>query len=206
VFAAGLALRRAEDTPIARAASPRPTNEVALPIDEASRNAVATDPLQAGPYLKRAILGFNEQMERIVEVAVVLIVGAMLAFISVPDAAYWFVPVLLMIRPICVWVCIAGSTTTLQQRVLMAWFGIRGIGSVYYLMYAINHGLDAGLAEPFIAITLTVVATSIVIHGVSVTPLMQRYARLGNLQRVPPRLMGRDSLSDSGNPGARPRP
>ena len=102
----------------------------------------------------------------------------MLAFISVPDAAYWFVPVLLlMIRPVCVWVCIAGSPTTRQQRVLMAWFGIRGIGSVYYLMYAINHGLDAGLAEPFIAITLTVVATSIVIHGVSVTPLMQRYAR-----------------------------
>ena len=90
-------------------------------------------------------------MERIAEVAVVLIVGAMLAFISVPDAAYWFVPVLLMIRPVCVWVCIAGSTTTRQQRVLMAWFGIRGIGSVYYLMYAINHGLDAGLAEPFIA-------------------------------------------------------
>jgi NhaP-type Na+/H+ or K+/H+ antiporter len=59
----------------------------------------------------------------------------------------------------------------------MAWFGIRGIGSVYYLMYAINHGLDAGLAEPFIAIALTVAATSIVIHGVSVTPLMQRYAR-----------------------------
>ena len=178
VFAAGLALRHAEDTPIARTSSPGPTEEPALPVDEASRNAVATDPLQAGPYLKRAILGFNEQMERIVEVAVVLIVGAMLAFTSVPDAAYWFVPVLLlMIRPVCVWVCIAGSTTTRRQRVLIAWFGIRGIGSVYYLMYAINHGLDAGLAEPFIAITLTVVATSIVIHGVSVTPLMQRYAR-----------------------------
>ena len=44
-------------------------------------------------------------------------------------------------------------------------------------MYAINHGLDAGLAEPFIASTLTVVATLIVIRGVSVTPLMQRYAR-----------------------------
>jgi sodium/hydrogen antiporter len=93
VFAAGLALRRAEDAPIARTSSPGPTKEVAL----GSRVAVATDPLQAGPYLKRAILGFNEQMERIVEVAVVLIVGAMLAFLSVPDAAYWFVPVLLLI-------------------------------------------------------------------------------------------------------------
>ena len=146
---------------------------------------------------------------RIVEVAVVLIVGAMLAVISVPDAAYGFVPVLLlMIRPVCVWVSIAGSTTTLQQRVLMAWFGIRGIGSVYYLTYAINHGLDAGLAEPFIAITLTVVATSIVIHGISVTPLMQRYARRKPRPAAPcfrPNPSGplRASHDRTGRPGGR---
>jgi NhaP-type Na+/H+ or K+/H+ antiporter len=44
-------------------------------------------------------------------------------------------------------------------------------------MYAINHGLEAVLAEQLIAITLIVVSTSIVVHGISVTPLMRRYAR-----------------------------
>jgi sodium/hydrogen antiporter len=52
VFAAGLALRRAEDTPIARTSSPGPTEEPALPVDEASRTAVATDPLQRRPVLE----------------------------------------------------------------------------------------------------------------------------------------------------------
>ena len=64
-----------------------------------------------------------------------------------------------------------------EQCWLASWFGIRGIGSIYYLMYAINHGLEPVLAEQLIAITLIVVSTSIVVRGISVTPLMRRYAR-----------------------------
>ncbi len=59
----------------------------------------------------------------------------------------------------------------------MAWFGIRGIGSIYYLMYAITHGLEPALANRLMAITLAVVVASVVFHGVSVTPLMLRYER-----------------------------
>ena len=63
---------------------------------------------------------------------------------------------------------------------MVAWFGIRGIGSLYYLMYAVNHGVTNDLAEPLMGLTLTVVAGSIVLHGISVTPLMAWYrARLG---------------------------
>ncbi len=46
-----------------------------------------------------------------------------------------------------------------------------------YLMSAIVHGLPPALAEQLTALTLRVVATSIVVHGISVTPLMQRYNR-----------------------------
>jgi sodium/hydrogen antiporter len=60
---------------------------------------------------------------------------------------------------------------------MISWFGIRGIGSIYYLMYAINRGLPRSLAEEIIALTLTMVAASIVLHGISVTPLMDRYVR-----------------------------
>lgn len=58
---------------------------------------------------------------------------------------------------------------------MIAWFGIRGIGSVYYLMYAINHGLARPLAEQITAITLAVVTVSILLHGVSVRPMMRLY-------------------------------
>ena len=44
-------------------------------------------------------------------------------------------------------------------------------------MYAINRGLPETLAKELIAITLTTVAASILIHGISVTPLMGLYAR-----------------------------
>lgn len=82
-----------------------------------------------------------------------------------------------VVRPVAVWLGLLGATVSRDQRILISWFGIRGIGSIYYLMYAITHGLPAALASEITALTLTVVAVSIVMHGMSVTPLMNLYAR-----------------------------
>ena len=49
---------------------------------------------------------------------------------------------------------------------------MRGIGSLYYLMYAIQHGLPEPLALKLTQLTLIVVTLSIVLHGISVKPLM----------------------------------
>jgi NhaP-type Na+/H+ or K+/H+ antiporter len=64
-----------------------------------------------------------------------------------------------------------------DQRLLIAWFGIRGIGSIYYLMFALSHGLVGPLADQTINLTLAAVAASIIVHGISVTPLMALYGR-----------------------------
>ena len=61
------------------------------------------------------------------------------------------------------------------QRGMISWFGIRGIGSLYYLMYAVNKGLPEALATQLIALTISVIAVSVIVHGVSVTPLMTWY-------------------------------
>ena len=71
----------------------------------------------------------------------------------------------------------------MTQRGLMGWFGIRGIGSLYYVSYALNHGVSGLLAETLVQIVVTVVATSIVLHGLSVTPILARYER--TLPRAP---------------------
>ena len=47
-----------------------------------------------------------------------------------------------------------------MQRSLIAWFGIRGIGSIYYVAYAVSHGVAEAEAEILMAITLWVVAVS----------------------------------------------
>lgn len=44
-------------------------------------------------------------------------------------------------------------------------------------MYAVEHGLPAELAERLTGIVLTTVAVSMVVHGVSVTPIMTLYGR-----------------------------
>lgn len=55
--------------------------------------------------------------------------------------------------------------------------GIRGIGSVYYLAYAINHDLPPELAHTLTALTLTAVAVSVAAQGITVTPLMSLYSK-----------------------------
>ena len=72
---------------------------------------------------------------------------------------------------------LAGSRTSGLQRRLMSWFGIRGIGSLYYLFYALHHGVEPSLGRRILPLVLTMVAVSIFVHGLSVTPLMQRYTR-----------------------------
>jgi len=81
----------------------------------------------------------------------------------------------LVIRPASVWLGLLGAPVSRDQRAMIAWFGIRGIGSIYYLMYAIEHGLPRPLAEEIVAITLAVVTVSIVLHGISVRPIMHFY-------------------------------
>jgi NhaP-type Na+/H+ or K+/H+ antiporter len=70
-----------------------------------------------------------------------------------------------------------GSDTTMRVRLIIGWFGVRGIGSIYYLMYAINHGLPATLTRDLIQITAIVIALSIIVHGTSVKPLMDKFWR-----------------------------
>ncbi|MEO7912857.1 MAG: cation:proton antiporter [Roseiflexaceae bacterium] len=180
VFATGLALRRIEMQSTATQDVAQDAAPLLQPIPGATDHAeqLATDPEHAPAYMAQAVLGFNEQLERIGEVAVVVLVGGLLAASQLSSEALWFVPLLLLvIRPLSVWLGMLGSHSSGAQRWLIAWFGIRGVGSVYYLAYAVQHGLEPALAERITALVLTTVAVSIVVHGISVTPLMRRYRR-----------------------------
>jgi len=173
VFAAGLALRKIEAMALGHEQAP---DEV-VAAAEGRGEEVATHPETAPAYMAQAVLGFTEQLERIGEVAVVLLVGVMISVTAIPGDALWFVPLLLLvIRPVSAAMGTIGSDTTWLQRAFIAWFGIRGIGSIYYLMYAIVHGVPDETAGLLMGLTLAVVATSVVVHGVSVTPLMRRYS------------------------------
>ena len=73
---------------------------------------------------------------------------------------------------------IVGEQLTQPQRVLIGWFGIRGIGSVFYLLSALRHGLDARLADTLVSLTLWAVAPSIVRPTVTSATTQQPRRRL----------------------------
>jgi NhaP-type Na+/H+ or K+/H+ antiporter len=74
-----------------------------------------------------------------------------------------------------VWLMPWGSLLNGPQRWLIGWFGIRGIGSFYYLFYALNHDLLPSVATLCADLTLSVVAMSILLHGISTQPMLARY-------------------------------
>jgi NhaP-type Na+/H+ or K+/H+ antiporter len=175
VFAAGVALRWVESR---ATGSEREPAEILAEVDTADVEELATRPETAPAYMAQTVLGFTEQLERIGEVAVMLLIGAMLSVEMIPTAALWFVPLLLLvIRPVAVNLGLIGSAVTPLERAYISWFGIRGIGSVYYLMYAIAHDIPEHLALWLTGMTLAVITASIIVHGISVTPLMGRYER-----------------------------
>ena len=173
VFAAGLALRFLER----HHTGDRSPKEM---VEEADGEEVATHPEKAPAHMAEALLEFNERMERVLEVALVLLVGAMLtpAFVSWRDL--WFVPLLfLVIRPIAVLIGAPGKHVGQIQRGLICWFGIRGIGSIYYLMHAVGYGVPPEIAARLVSVTLCVISVSVLVHGISGTPLMKWYRARG---------------------------
>jgi NhaP-type Na+/H+ or K+/H+ antiporter len=175
VFAAGLALQRVRE-------QPRPHTQ---PLSAASGSqghsyeTLATHPHHASATMRDSVQGFNEQLERLAELALVLVVGAMLAYAKPLPAVWWFVPLLLLVlRPLSVVVAVAGEGLTPPQRAMIGWFGIRGIGSVFYLLLALRMGLGGRAADMLVALTLWTVAASIIAHGLTAQPLMRRYIGL----------------------------
>lgn len=190
-FAAGVGLRRAE-VHVVRARPP-PTDLRGLearvapsePGSETPAEAVVerdlTDAARAHPAVAAGEMmveatSFGEALERIAEVVVVVLIGVVAstrldARGLVVAAALFFV-----VRPAATWVGLLGTPTTRAQRVLIAWLGIRGAGTLFYLAYAAHERPSSVTAIGDVA--LTVVVASIVLHGVTATPLLRRYARL----------------------------
>jgi NhaP-type Na+/H+ or K+/H+ antiporter len=126
-------------------------------------------------------LEFTEQMEKLLEVGAILLLGV---FLRVEPILHFGKEALLMaglliflIRPIGVWISTIGGNFHPVKRWLMGWFGVRGVGSLYYLFYAFGEGLQGELAEQIAWITYITVIISIFLHGISSTPLMNWYEK-----------------------------
>ena len=122
----------------------------------------------------------TEQIERIAMMVLLLLLGGalvsgLLAKVTLVDAAV-ALTILLVIRPVTGLIGLAGFKADSTEKLTLAFFGIRGVGSIYYLSYGLNR-LEVDDAERLWGLVGLVVFLSILLHRLTVTPVMRSLDR-----------------------------
>lgn len=120
---------------------------------------------------------FAEQCERLLMAMLLIGFGGALA-IGLLGSVTWrefavAIGIVFVVRPLSGWLCLLGSELRHRERWAIALFGVRGIGSFYYLAFAFNHGEFAEMRSLWSVVAL-VVLMSVLIHGLSAKPAMRR--------------------------------
>ena len=118
---------------------------------------------------------FSDQIERLLSAIILVLFGGALAS-GILGYLDWrgvlvAVVVVLVVRPLAGMAGLARSPMPGRERAAIAFFGIRGVGSLYYLAYASNQ-VEFLQVEQVWAVTALVVLISVVVHGVTATPAM----------------------------------
>jgi sodium/hydrogen antiporter len=194
-FAAGVGLRHAElhvtrESPHPDVAEAPAEDVVGHPPPEHLVGAKVEaeelrEPAVAAGVLVAETISFGDTVERMLEVLLVVLVGVLLSshwsLRAIPIALF----LMFVVRPLATHAFLTGTPTSRAQRHLMGWFGIRGIGSLYYLSYALSHGVSGPSAAALADLTISTVALSILLHGTSARPILAGYER--TLQSQPSR-------------------
>jgi NhaP-type Na+/H+ or K+/H+ antiporter len=142
--------------------------------------------------LSERLLAFGHRCERLVEVAMVLMLGFAMPWVSWRwELMAYAVALLVVIRPLSVYLTVPRSELPSAQRRIVAWFGIRGVGSLFYLALVIDSGIAPALSAQLVDAVLPAIALSVLVHGVSATPLMALYRRRRVLQKRERRRLAR---------------
>ena len=116
-----------------------------------------------------------EQLERLLTVLVLVLLGGALTRGLLdalqPRDVLLVVAFLLLIRPGLGWLGMLGTGTGPRERAVIAFFGVRGIGSLFYISWALEHG-DFAEPERLWAVVALTVAASVLLHGLTATPAM----------------------------------
>jgi sodium/hydrogen antiporter len=180
-FAAGVGLRHTEWRVVSR--HPHPGVEQQRPdqihppaemlVNPNQRDEVAmNEPSATIGLVVSDALSFGDTLERLLAVGMVLVVGIACSGAWSADGAVMAALLFVLIRPLSVWIATIGTSMPPVRRWLAGWLGIRGIGSLNYLGYALTHGVSESFAPRLNAMVATLVVLSIVIHGASCQPLL----------------------------------
>lgn len=131
---------------------------------------------EMGHKYHKKLHGFTDQIEKIL-VAIVLILfgGAIVSGILKPLTLRWAIFglfFLLIIRPSTALASMIRVPYHVKEKMAISFFGIRGIGSFFYLAFALKEATFNNGAELW-AVTSFIVLASIFIHGISATTVIK---------------------------------
>lgn len=189
-FAAGVGLRRAEVRVIKRNPQEHlPEDDRFLPAEELinpnKRMSFGGDNIAKSIGLVVGdALSFGDTIERLTAAGLMVVLGVTLAIHWNLTGVLLGLLLFVVVRPLAVWLATLGAGIPLVRRLLIGWLGIRGIGSINYIAFAWVHGMDGQAPTLMVDMALTLVVMSIMLHGATVTPLLNwRTARLSARQQ-----------------------
>ena len=122
----------------------------------------------------------SERLEKLLELAMILLLGSMLTATGLSAIGWegWLLAVLVLVavRPLAVLLSLAGSRMDhADEKAFVAWFGVRGVGTLYYLAVIVGAGALAGDERELVVWTgIATVLVSIVVHGLTAGPSLRR--------------------------------
>jgi sodium/hydrogen antiporter len=125
------------------------------------------------------LANFTEAVDGLLKAVLLVMLGALLRledFLPLGWPLLLFpLLVILLIRPALTYAATARGNFDRSDRIYWSWFGIRGLGSIYYLSYALDNGIEEPLAGTLFAITVATILASALLHGFSLRPFIRRF-------------------------------
>ena len=135
---------------------------------------------EAGHAVNRRLHEVTTVVEKLAELSLLLLLGSVLPIGGVLELGWAVVLVaaglLFVVRPLAVLVSLLPSRVPWSRRLFMAWFGIRGIGSIYYLGFAFA-ALTPLDARPLFSIVAVTIVASVILHGLTGAAVTRRLLR-----------------------------
>ena len=133
--------------------------------------AMARGTVDAAGDGTQGALGFVETNGALMTLLAFVYIGAVL----LPDAIAAATPMLLggvlasllVVRPLAIWLSLLGTGASLRTRLVLGWFGPRGLATALFAVFALTQFSMIGHREEILAITTLAVAVSAVLHGLS---------------------------------------
>ncbi len=123
--------------------------------------------VQEKHHFHKRLHAFSEAIEHVLTAFLLLLLGGVLPVLwPVLDWRHTLIGfgLILIIRPVIGWISLWRAGLPSRDRLIVSFFGVRGIGSVYYIGYATGH-MEFVNEGPLWALVVYTIFASALIHG-----------------------------------------